>query len=238
MADPGGAFAGFRAEAIQFLADLAANNDRAWFQPRKAAYERLLKEPLEALCAALDERFAARALPFVADPARSPFRIYRDVRFAKDKSPYKTHIAASFPWVGERAEGAAAGVPATRGAGAAYFHIGPGEVFAGGGIYHPEPGLLRAWRQLVFRDPGRVRAALDEPAFVATFGSAGGHALTRVPAGFRPDHPEAALLKLKDVVFGRQLSDADAGSPALADLLADTYAAAVPVFALFAGLET
>jgi len=237
MTHPGVAFSGFRSEAIQFLADLAANNDRTWFQPRKAEYERLLKEPMEALCAALDERFAARGLPFAADPARSPFRIYRDVRFAKDKSPYKTHVAASFPFVGERGRGSAAQMPAVRGAGAAYFHVGPGEVFAGGGIYHPEPGLLRAWRRLVDGDPARVRATFDEPAFVATFGSVGGHALTRVPAGFRSDHPEADLLKLTDVVFGRSLSDEDASSPKLPDLLADTYAAAVPVFAMFAGLE-
>ena len=61
-------FTGFRPEAIQFLADLAANNDRAWFQPRKAEYERLLKQPLEALCVALAERFEARGVPLSADP--------------------------------------------------------------------------------------------------------------------------------------------------------------------------
>ena len=79
-------FSGFSPEAIQFLADLAANNDRAWFQPRKADYERLLKEPLEALVAALAERFEARGIPLQADPKRSIFRIYRDTRFSKDKS--------------------------------------------------------------------------------------------------------------------------------------------------------
>jgi uncharacterized protein (TIGR02453 family) len=81
-------FTGFRPEAVEFLAELAANNERAWFQPRKAEFERLLKEPLEALCVALDERFRARGIPLRADPAKSPFRIYRDVRFAKDKSPH------------------------------------------------------------------------------------------------------------------------------------------------------
>jgi uncharacterized protein (TIGR02453 family) len=80
-------FTGFRSEAIQFLVDLAENNDRAWFQPRKGEYERLLKEPLEALIATLAERFAARGIPLRADPSKSPFRIYRDVRFSKDKSP-------------------------------------------------------------------------------------------------------------------------------------------------------
>jgi uncharacterized protein (DUF2461 family) len=94
-------FTGFAPAAIQFLADLAQHNDRAWFQPRKADYERLLKEPLEQLCVALAGEFAARGLPLQADPRRSPFRIYRDTRFSADKAPYKTNIAASFPWVGD-----------------------------------------------------------------------------------------------------------------------------------------
>jgi uncharacterized protein (DUF2461 family) len=91
----------FSPEAIQFLADLAANNDRAWFQPRKADYERLLKEPLEALVAALAERFAARGIPLQADPKRSIFRIYRDTRFSKDKSPYVQ--SSQLPLAGRRA---------------------------------------------------------------------------------------------------------------------------------------
>jgi uncharacterized protein (TIGR02453 family) len=81
-------FTGFRPEAVEFLAELAANNERAWFQPRKAEYERLLKEPLEALCVALADQFREGGIPLRADPAKSPFRIYRDVRFAKDKSPH------------------------------------------------------------------------------------------------------------------------------------------------------
>ena len=89
-------FTGFEPDALQFLMDLSVNNDRSWFQPRKAEYERLLKEPFEALCLTLGELFAARRIPLTADE-RSPFRIYRDVRFSKDKSPYKTHLAASFP---------------------------------------------------------------------------------------------------------------------------------------------
>src|SRR4249919_2050989 len=128
-------FTGFRPEAIQFLADLAENNDRAWFTPRKADFERLLKRPLESLCAALDERFRARAIPLTADPARSPFRIYRDVRFSKDKSPYKTNISASFPWSGDEGPDEP---PADR-AGAdpgGYFHLSPGEIYVGGGMWH------------------------------------------------------------------------------------------------------
>ena len=82
------AFAGFSPAAIQFLADLAENNDRAWFQPRKAEFERLLKEPMEALGAALADALASRGVPMLADPKRAPFRIYRDTRFSKDKAPH------------------------------------------------------------------------------------------------------------------------------------------------------
>lgn len=95
-------FTGFRPEAIQFLADLAVNNNRDWFQPRKAEFERLLKVPLESLVEALGERFSARGLPLVADPKRSIFRIYRDTRFSKDKAPYKTNVSASGPILSRR----------------------------------------------------------------------------------------------------------------------------------------
>ncbi len=85
-------FSGFSTEAIQFLADLAQNNDRAWFQPRKAEFERLLKEPMAAMIAALAEALEAHGVPMLADPQRSPFRIYRDTRFSKDKSPHYDQV--------------------------------------------------------------------------------------------------------------------------------------------------
>ena len=218
-------FVGFSRDAIQFLVDLALHNERAWFQPRKGDYERLLKEPLEALCAALGERFEARAMPLRADPARSPFRIYRDVRFSADKTPYKTHVSASFPWAGEGSGGVGA-----------YFHFQPGEMFAGGGMWHPEPAQLAGWRTAVDRDLQKVKAAIENPGFVSTFGHVSGDTLKRVPTGFAPDHPGAELLKLKDVTFGRPLADDDVLGPNLPDVLATTFAAAVPVLRLLASL--
>ena len=129
MSEPS-AFIGFSPIAIEFLRDLAAHNDRAWFQPRKADYERLLKEPLEELCAVLGDRFARLDVPLQADPIRSPFRIYRDVRFSKDKSPYKTYVSASFPWIGEG-----------RGVGG-YFSLSAEQSYVGGGMWHPESARL------------------------------------------------------------------------------------------------
>lgn len=227
-------FSGFKREAIQFLADLAANNDRAWFQPRKADYERLLKEPLEQLCGALDERFRARKIPLSADPKRSVFRIYRDTRFSKDKSPYKTHVAASFGWTGP---GGDLGDAGERHSGGAYFHFQPGEMFMGGGMWHPEKERLGAFRAAVLKNPKSVRAALEDPGFVKVFGSAHPEEeLKRVPPGYPADHPMAELFRWKDVVFGRRLSDKEALSPKLPDTLAEGYAAAVPVLRFVAAL--
>jgi uncharacterized protein (TIGR02453 family) len=217
-------FKGFSRAGIQFLADLRQNNDRAWFGTRKGEYERLLKEPLESLCAALGERFEASKLPLKADPVKSPFRLYRDVRFSADKSPYKTAISASFPWIGD---GGGVG---------AYFHFEPGAMMAGGGMWHPEPARLAAWRREVADNLPAVRAAVEDPSFVAMFGAVEGDRLKRVPPGFAPDHPGAELLKLKDVIYGRPLSDDEALSPGLPDLLAGIYAASVPVLALLARL--
>jgi uncharacterized protein (TIGR02453 family) len=224
-------FAGFRSEAIQFLADLAENNERSWFQPRKADYEKLLKEPLEAFVAALGERFRARRIPLKADPARAPFRIYRDVRFSKDKSPYKTNIAASFPWA-ETPGGAEDGPHGVGG----YFHLSPGEIYVGGGMWHPEKPRLDRFRALIVDDPRRVHEAIEDREFVAHFGTISGDRLQRVPTGHPADHPDADLLKLKDVTFGRRLSDDEALSPTLPDIVADDLAAGVQVMRLLASL--
>ena len=218
------AFPGFRPEALDFLVELALNNDRSWFGPRKASYEALLKRPLEELCIALNEEFLARELPLSADPARSPFRIYRDVRFARDKSPYKTNVGASFPWIGE---GGGVG---------GYFHLEPGGVFIGGGMWHPAAARLAAWRNAVTGDRARVHAAVEDPSFVATFGAVDGDRLKRAPTGFAPDDPDIELLKLKDVVFGRPLADADVLAPDLPASIAGALADAVPLLHLLAAL--
>ena len=140
-------FAGFSPDGIQFMADLAANNDRTWFQPRKADYGRLVKEPMELLMVALGERFEVGRIPLVADPKRSPFRIYRDTRFSRDKAPYKTHIGASMPWVGGvdgsmPSPGEAAESDDGPHGNGAYFNFQPGEMYAGGGMWMPDKPRL------------------------------------------------------------------------------------------------
>jgi uncharacterized protein (TIGR02453 family) len=221
-------FRGFKRDAIQFLADLAANNDRAWFQPRKADFERLLKEPMELLCVALSERFAARGIPLEADPTKSVFRIYRDTRFSKDKSPYKTHLAASFPLRGAQKQAHGDG---------AYFHFQPGEMFMGGGMWRADRPRLDAFRAAVMKKPDKVRAAFEDPGFVKVFKEVKtDEALKRVPPGYPADHPMADMFRWKDVIFGKRLSDAQVLSAKLPDTLADSYAAALPVLRFLATL--
>jgi uncharacterized protein (TIGR02453 family) len=230
VASPG--FTGFSPDAIQFLADLRANNDRAWFQPRKAEFERLLKEPMEALCVALAAQFRARDIPLHADPGKSPFRIYRDTRFAKDKSPYKTHYAASFGWAGDGVDAAAGrshmeSVHASGG----YFHLQPGEIYVGGGVWHPDASWLRAFRDRIVADASAFEAITGDPAFRDAFGAVSddGESLKRVPSAYPADHPAADLLRKKNVTFGRRLSDAEAMSPNLPVVLADAFETATPL---------
>jgi uncharacterized protein (TIGR02453 family) len=185
----------------------------------------------------LGERLEARGIPLRAD-VRSPFRIYRDVRFSKDKSPYKTHVSASFPW----APDGAPALPRSRSESVhhvgGYFHFEPDEGYVGGGMWHPERPLLEAWRSAVAANASRVHAAIDNRAFVKEFGAVDGDRLVRTPPGYAADHPDAALLKLKDVTFGRRLSDDEVLSPDLPDILADAFAKAVPVFRLLESLRT
>ena len=223
-------FAGFAPEGIQFMADLAANNDRAWFQPRKSDFERLVKEPMELLMVALAERFETRGIPLVAD---------RDTRFSRDKAPYKTHLGASLPWVEGRP-------PAGEGSGAddgphgngAYFNFQPGEMYAGGGMWMAEKPRLDALRAAIVETPDRVSTAIEDPDFIAWFGGVTTHeSLKRIPPGWPADHPMADMFRWKDLVFGRRLSDADVCSPDLPDLLAEGYATAIPVFRFLATLR-
>ena len=217
-------FAGFGPDALQFLADLADNNSREWFQPRKADYERLIKDPLESLCVALADRFDQRRLPLQSDPKKSPFRIYRDVRFSKDKSPYKTWQGADFPWIDSQGDD-----ERSRGAVGGYFHFSPGDIFVGGGMWHPEKERLAAFRETVDRDPSAVFEAIEDDRFRSVFGSVDGERLTRNPRGYDRDHPYPELLRLKDVTFSRRLSDRDVTSAKLPDIIADDLDAARPV---------
>jgi len=122
--------------------------------------------------------------------------------------------------------------------GGGYFHLSPGDIYVGGGIWHPEKPWLDAFRRSVADKPAILRRLIDDKSFQATFGSLSrdGHELQRVPPGYPADHPEAETLKLKDVVFGRRLSDAEASSADLPDVIVETFAAGVPLLRYLASI--
>lgn len=198
-------FPGFPPEARKFLRDLKANNTREWFQARKQIYEQQVRAPMTELVLALGEELREAAPELLTDPKKAIYRIYRDVRFSRDKSPYKTHIAATF---GPR------GLEKHTGAGT-YFHIAPDEVLVAGGVYMPGSRELLAIRQHVASHSGELRRILKERSFRKAFGGLQGERLKRVPKGFASGHPAADLLVHKQFLAFAHLPPELAETPKL-----------------------
>src|SRR5215471_18144777 len=166
-------FAGFPPEALKFLRSLARNNRREWFQPRKEIFETKVKAPMVELAEAVNAELLQFAPDHINDPKNAIYRIYRDTRFSSDKTPYKTHIAASFPW---------RGLPKHEGAGL-YFHVSPTEVWIGGGMYAPQTTQLQAVREHIARNPRRLGSIVESVKFKRAVGALEGEQLQRVPRG-------------------------------------------------------
>jgi uncharacterized protein (TIGR02453 family) len=188
-------FPGFPPECLQFLRDLKLNNRREWFQPRKQTYDEKVRGPMLELVAALSDEIAEFAPEMATDSKKAVYRIYRDVRFSPDKSPYKTHIAAVF---------SPRGLEKHSGAGM-YFHISADEVLVGGGIYAPAPAELLAVRGFLADHAAKLDGILRERQFRALFKEMTGEKLKRVPKGFRQDHPAADVLVYKQFLAGTLL---------------------------------
>ena len=142
------AFSGFTPEALTFLRGLKKHNNKPWFEERRPVYERAILEPLRQLADELDVRFAKLAPEFVAPRKRALFRIHRDVRFARDKSPYKSHAAL---WVFHRDAGRGVGREAHGGAGF-YFHLEPGASVVAAGYWMPPRPALNLIRERIVED--------------------------------------------------------------------------------------
>ena len=228
-----GEFRGFRPAAIRFLRSLARNNTREWFQAHRDDYEGEVRAPLAALVEELDVRLAGLAPEIVGDPKRSLFRIHRDVRFSSDKSPYKTNAACWF-YHGNAGRGVGSTTP--HGGAGFYFHMEPGGSMIGGGIWMPPRPTLARLRERIDEDHRALRRVLADPSLTKRFGTLDETAkLTRMPRGFRDDHPAADLLRHQSFTVGRTLGDAELFSPRLPDLLARDYARLVPFVRWFNG---
>jgi len=203
----------FRPSLFGFLRDLKANNNRDWFNANKQRYERDVREPALQLIRDFEPHLHAISPYFRADDRKvggSLFRIYRDVRFSKDKSPYKTHTGIQF----RHAAGKDAHAPGY------YLHLEPRNVFVGLGIWHPDSATLRKIRGAIVDDPAGWRQVLGAPEFGDTFQLAG-DSLKRPPQGVAADHPLVQDLKRKDFIAITALSHKQVTSPGFIHQLAD-----------------
>ncbi|HYV97543.1 MAG TPA: DUF2461 domain-containing protein [Gemmatimonadaceae bacterium] len=218
-------FSGFPACALTFLKGLKKNNRKEWFEANRETYEHDVREPMIQLVDELDAVLGAMAPELRGDPKKSIFRIYRDVRFSPDKSPYKTHIAA---WLFHRDAGSGVGQEAHGGAGM-YIHVEPGASMVGGGIWMPPKIALDKIRDRIADDVKGFEKALTSPAFKRRFGSLSEEAmLTRVPRGYDPNHPAGKWLRYKSFTAGRKLADADVRTKKLVSALRKDFETMLP----------
>lgn len=211
------AFAGFGQAAFDFLEELATRQDREWFEAHKVVYEREVRGPMTALAADLSDELSRRGLRLRGDPLRSVFRIHRDIRFAKDKRPYKTHVGATLSRDGGKLS-----------PGLLYIHIDPRGCFTAGGFYRPEPEVLRAIREAIASDGVGLRAVLSGLAQEGLAFEPDEDALKRPPRGFETvTEPDLRnLLCRRSFVVRRALTQEAVGLPSLIQDLA-TFAQAI-----------
>ncbi len=210
----------FSPRIFKFLSDLRENNSREWFNANKKRYERDVKEPLLRFVEDFDERIEAVSPHFIADPrpvGGSMFRIYRDVRFSKDKTPYKTNAGLHF----RHEIGKDAHAPGF------YMHIEPGAAFAGGGIWHPDAATLGKIRAAIDTHQSEWKAATTHPDVLKSH-ELGGDTLKRPPRGYDADHPLIDDLKKKDHFASTSYSEDDVTSPDFIDRFTDDCVAISP----------
>ncbi len=185
-------FPGFHPRCIQFLDELASNNNRDWFQKNKTRYESDVLEPALAFVEAMQEPLKKVSPHFLAVPKRvggSLMRIYRDTRFAKDKTPYKTNVGIHF----RHEKGKDVHAPGF------YVHLSAEECFVGCGIWHPDSSALQKIRKTIDKDPATWKRVSRGKAFTNHFQLAG-DSLKRPPRGYKAEHPMIDDLKRKDFI--------------------------------------
>ncbi len=214
-------FSGFPKEAVTFLADLSRNNRRDWFNTHKDDFNRHVIDPAKGFVDALGARLMEIAPGIVADPRvnGSIFRIYRDTRFAKDKTPYKTHLGI-FLWEGEGPKMECSGF---------YFHLEPPNLMLGAGIHRFSSPLLEEFRDSVVHPKhgqDLVAAAME----VSRSFKIGGLHYKKVPRGFDRDHPYAQFLLYNGLTAWTEGSLPDeVHSPEVVELAFRTFEIMLPL---------
>ena len=216
----------FTKRSLTFFRQLARNNEKGWFEAHRNEYENEVRAPMRELIEELDVRFARFAPEIGGDPKRSMFRINRDIRFSKDKSPYKTHAAA---WFHHRNAARSVGSEADAGSAGYYFHLEPGgRSMLGAGLWMPPRPQLNKLREAIAENPRAFDRVIR--SLPTRFGGLDDEsALKRMPRGYAEDHPAAKWLKYQSFTTGHTLTDAQVTSKSLADLLAKEFAAVLPL---------
>lgn len=219
-------FRGFPPRAMTFLRGLKKNNRKEWFEAHREDYDDALRTPMKLLIDDVDVRLATFIPEIIGSAKKSMFRIHRDVRFSKDKSPYKTNAAC---WFFHRDSGGGVGGEAAHGGAGFYFHMAPGEIFCGGGIWMPPRPALAKIRESLADDYEGFNDIVLDKAFKRRFGALDPEAkLTRMPRGFDPDHPAGDWLRYQSFTAGTAVLLTDIQSAKLPDVLAKHYKAMTP----------
>jgi len=216
----------FTKAALTFFRGLARHNEKSWFEAHRDEYEAEVRQPMRELIEDLDTRFAEFAPEIGGDPKRSMFRINRDIRFSKDKSPYKTHAAC---WFHHLNAARTVGSEADAGSAGYYFHLEPGgRSMIGAGLWRPPRPQLNKLRDAIAKDPkGFDKMARSIPSRFG--GLEDEDSLKRMPRGYAEDHPAAKWLRFQSFTSGRTLSDAQVTSASLASFLAKEYESMLPL---------
>ena len=209
----------FSEATLKFLAALTRNNTREWFDARKEDYKRQVREPMLELVRELNTKIHGFAPEYAVEPERSVFRVYRDVRFSKDKRPYKTNIGALF-W--HRATGKNSGA-------AFYVSVSPEETMIAGGLYKPGAPETLAIRQHIATEHRRLQESLT--GCRKRFGALQGESLARAPKGFASDHPAIDLIRRKDWVLWRKDDPRACLERSFADTVARDFKILAPLVA-------
>lgn len=213
---------------LSFLNQLAKNNDREWFNENKARYE-AGRENVAEFAQALMDRVAKTDLIATENGKKSMFRIYRDVRFSKNKAPYKTNFAGQFVRDGKLRRGGY------------YYNISPvgdWRSFVGGGFYGMEKDDLKRMREELAIDASELRTIIADKDFVRVFGELQGDQLKTAPRGYDKDHENIDLLRYKQFYAGRNFTDQEVLSAGFLDMAHEAMLTLRPFFDFFSEVLT
>lgn len=220
-------FRGFPTTAFSFLKGLAENNNKEWFETRRDTYESALREPMKSLIEEMDARLAVMMPEIVGTVKGSMFRIHRDVRFSKNKAPYKTNVAC---WFFHRDSRGKVGQDAVHGGAGMYFHLEPRACFAGGGVWMPPAPVLKRLRGALDVGHEEFNSIVKARAFRTQMGTLSEEAvLKRMPRGFDADHPAGDWLRYQSFTAGCAIKQSEATSASLPDRLEAVFRTMSPL---------